>query len=78
MLFGVDKREANDHQSINQSIYLSTLLVHNIRGSVRITDIQMQVGLSDLKMLTGHQGRNKPSLTDAPYIHTVTKVRFRS
>ena len=57
--------------SINQSIYLSTLLVHNIRGSVRITDIQMQVGLSDLKMLTGHQGRNKPSLTDAPYIHTL-------
>jgi len=31
----------------------------------------MQVGLSDLKMLTGHQGRNKPSLTDAPYIHTL-------
>ena len=31
----------------------------------------MQVGLSDLKILTGHQGRNKPSLTDAPYIHTL-------
>jgi len=31
----------------------------------------MQVGLSDLKMLTGHQGRNKPSLADAPYIHTL-------
>ena len=42
-------------KSINQSIYLSTLLVHNIRGNVRIIDIQMQVGLNDLKMLTGHQ-----------------------
>jgi len=31
----------------------------------------MQVGLSDLKMLTGHQGRNKPSLTDVAYIHTL-------
>ena len=31
----------------------------------------MQVGLSDLKILTGHQERNKPSLTDAPYIHTL-------
>ena len=25
----------------------------------------------NLKILTGHQGRNKPSLTDAPYIHTL-------
>jgi len=35
----------------------------------------MQVGLSDLKILTGHQRRNKPSLTDAPqaYIHTLIR-----
>jgi len=31
----------------------------------------MQVGLSDLKILTGQQGTNKPSLTDAPYIHEI-------
>ena len=31
----------------------------------------MQVGLSVLEILTpGHQGMNKTSLTDAPYIHT--------
>jgi len=36
----------------------------------------MQVGLGDLKILTGHQGRNKPSLTDAPYIHTLGRERL--
>jgi len=65
------RRSQLEDQSINQSICLSTLLVHNIQGNVQITDIQMQVGLSDLTILTGHQGRNKPSLTDAPYIHSL-------
>ena len=31
----------------------------------------MQVGLSDLTILTGHHGRNKPSPADAPYIRTL-------
>jgi len=28
-----------NYKSVNQSIYLSTLLVHNIRGNVQVTDI---------------------------------------